>query len=116
MEKITAPVSSDKKIRAVSIVIAAVLITVALAGLYLQFAWNRYHQLAESQALQLAQSAADLLPVNHIATLSQDLEDPETSEYKFVKESLVKLVENNKSVYYAYIVYEKDGEFFSLAD
>ena len=116
MEKITTPVSSNKKIRAVITVIAIALITVTLGSFYLQFAWNRYQQAAESEALQLVQSVASLLPASQIAKLLQNPEDRETPEYKSVKESLVKLAEAAKSVYYSYIIYQKDGGYFSLAD
>jgi hypothetical protein len=116
MDKITKPASSNTKKRAVITVIAAVFITVTLGSLYLHFVWNNHQQSAESEALQLAQSAAGLLPAGHIAKLLQNPKDRETPEYKFVKESLIKLVEKAKPVYYAYIVYEKNGEYFILAD
>ena len=111
----TKPASGNYKILARITAVVLALITVTLAGLYLYYAWNRYQQSAEAEALQLAQSAADLLPASRIATLLQN-PDQKTSEYKLIKESLVKLVEKSKSVYYAYIVFEKDGGFFSLAD
>ena len=96
----TKPASGNYKILARITAVVLALITVTLAGLYLYYAWNRYQQSAEAEALQLAQSAADLLPASRIATLLQN-PDQKTSEYKLIKESLVKLVEKSKSVYYA---------------
>ena len=113
---ITKPASGNSKICARIMAIVLAFITVTLASLNLYYSWNRYQQFAESEALHLAESAANLLPASHIAALLQNPEDQESPEYRFIKESLVKLVEKSNSVHYAFILYEKNGGFFSLAD
>lgn len=97
-------------------VIAVILLMMVLGSLYLRFAWNRYQQMAQAEALQLAQSVETLLPLESIAKLSEQPGNREIPEYALVKEKLIQLVEVTSSIYYAYIVEEKDGERRILAD
>lgn len=47
-----------------------VFLIVILGFLYLYFAWGKYHDIAKSEALQLARSVESLLHVEHISTLT----------------------------------------------
>ena len=64
----------NTKINIIFKVIATALIVAILGGLYLKFAWNRYQNMAESEALQLAQSVKSLLHVDHILALGPNEE------------------------------------------
>jgi diguanylate cyclase (GGDEF)-like protein/PAS domain S-box-containing protein len=85
--------------------LSTVLIAAILGGLYLGYAFNRYKKMAESQAVQLAESVASLIHVEHIEELS---EQADTSDARLVEESLVDLVEVTDSIYYAYILKQND--------
>ncbi len=102
------------KLRMVFQLISLSLIALLLGGLYLGFAWNRYQQAVEAEALRLAGSIKALLHVEHIEALSP--EDLDTAESLLVTQSLVHLVEATEPIYYAYILKQKDDGIVVAAD
>ena len=94
-------------------IIYLIIIVLVLASLYLNFAWNRYQEMAKSEATQLGQSVGSLLHVEHIVELS---EQAAASEYHLVERSLTQLVEVTDSIYYAYILEENNGDISIVVD
>ena len=116
-QKKTSGISSQKmKARIIIPIISMLLIAVILAGLYLRFSWNRYHQMAESEALQMAQSVESLLHAEHIETLIFDDSTQAISDASLVEQSLVRLVEATDSIYYAYILKQQSENIVVIAD
>lgn len=93
-----------------------VFLIVILGFLYLCFAWGKYHDIAKSEALQLARSVESLLHVEHISTLTLE-EQPQTiSDYSLIERSLVRLVENTDSIYHAFILKKERDDVVALID
>lgn len=95
--------------------ISTVLIVVILASLYLSFAWNKYQNMAKSEAVQLAQSVGSLLHVEHIAELVSN-NQATAPDGHLVEQALTHLVEATDSIYYAYILKQQDGNISVIAD
>jgi len=91
------------------------IIIVSASGIYLNYSWNRYQEIASSEAILLAESLESLLHTEHIAKLSGSAEDLEKPEYLLTKLSLSRLVENSQ-ISFAYIMGEKDGRMIFLLD
>ncbi len=110
----TVPVSRDSRttIQLTAIIIIAVL----LGTLYLRFAWNRYQHMAKEEAFQLSQSVEALLHTGHIVSLVEAQGDRTIPEYRLVKESLIRMAEVTPRIHYVYIIGEKEGRLFILAD
>ena len=93
-----------------------IVIIVSLSVFYLRFAWNRYQEIASSEAVMLAQSLESLLHPEHIAKLSGSEEDLAKSEYVMTKLSLTQLVETTNPIRFAYLMGERDGSIIILLD
>ncbi len=93
-----------------------IVIMVLLSGLYLNFAWDRYQDIASSEAVTLAQSLESLLHPEHIAELSGGAKDLEKPEYAMAKLSLNRLAESANTIHFAYVIGEQDGDIVSLLD
>ncbi|MEA4872675.1 MAG: hypothetical protein VB076_07685, partial [Synergistaceae bacterium] len=78
------------------------LIVISIIALYLRFAWNRYNDIASSEAVMLAQSMESLLHPEHIAELSGTKEDLNKPAYVMTQLSLKRLVETNNPIRFAY--------------
>ena len=115
-QKRTAGISpKHMKVRTIFSIVSMGLIVCILAGLYLHFAWNRYSHMAKDEALQLAQSVEALLHPEHIVALV--LDGPQAlSEAATVEQSLVRLVEENDSIYYAYILNQQGENIVVITD
>ncbi len=96
-------------------IIIFILIIVSISGLYLNFAWNRYEDLASSEAVMLAKSLESLLHPEHVAELSGSAEDLEKPEYFLTKLSLTRLAETNP-ISFAYLMGERDDNIVFLLD
>lgn len=94
-------------------IVSVALIVVVLSGLYLRFAWNRYQQMQELEALKVAKSVESLLHVEHIAGL---VSDDRTQNSNLVEQSLVRLVEATDSIYYAYILKQQNENIVVITD
>jgi diguanylate cyclase (GGDEF)-like protein/PAS domain S-box-containing protein len=90
-----------------------ILILAVLASIYLSFAWHRYQDMARMEAKQLAQSVSSLLHVEHIMALG---EGDAASDEELVEQSLSYLVEVTDSIYYAYLLKEKNGDIKIVVD
>ena len=90
-----------------------ILILAVLASIYLSFAWHRYQDMARMEAKQLAQSVGSLLHVEHIMALG---EGDAASDEELVEQSLSHLVEVTDSIYYAYLLKEKNGDIKIVVD
>lgn len=101
------------KIRIPLTIISTVVIVAILASLYLSFAWYRYHQMAKSEAVQLAQSVGSLLHVEHIVALG---EQAEIQDGRLVEQALTQLVEVTDSIYYAYVLKRQSGNITIVVD
>lgn len=90
-----------------------ILILAVLTSIYLSFAWHRYQDMARMEAKQLAQSVGSLLHVEHIMALG---EGDAASDEELVEQSLSHLVEVTDSIYYAYLLKEKNGDIKIVVD
>jgi diguanylate cyclase (GGDEF)-like protein/PAS domain S-box-containing protein/putative nucleotidyltransferase with HDIG domain len=98
------------------VVVIALLILAVLSGLYLRFAWLRYQNIAESEAIMLAQSLESILHPEHILRLDGSEEDLGTADYELIKISLIRLVETTNPIRFAYVMGKKDGNIVILMD
>ncbi len=108
--------SKHMKARTVGPIVSMVVIAAILVGIYLHFSWNGYSRMAKAEALQLAQSVEALLHAEHIEALALGDSPQALSEAASVEQSLVRLVEENDSIYYAYILKRQNGNFVVMAD
>lgn len=97
-------------------IVVLIFIFIALSGLYLRFAWNNYQKSYASEALSLAQSLGTILSKEQITQLINQKEKPDELCDDSVKEKLIRLVETNGLIYYAYLLGEQNGEVLVLAD
>ena len=97
------------------IIISSTLLVFLISGLYLNFAWDRYQEMAESEACQLAHSVASLMHLDHVESLLSN-GDSNPVNFSLVEESLVSLVEVAEPIYYAYIMQERDDKIIVVAD
>lgn len=115
-KKTSGNLPENMKARIIILIISMLLVAVILGGFYLRFSWNRYHQMAESEALQMAQSVESLLHTEHIATLTFAGSTQAISDTSLVEQSLVQLVEATDSIYYAYILKQQSENIVVIAD
>lgn len=94
-------------------VLLGILAAAVLPGLYLNYARNRYQQMAKAEATQLARSVSALLHAEHIEALAKQSAPPEGC---LVEESLTTLVEVTDSIYYAYILSMRGESAVVVAD
>lgn len=92
------------------------MIIVVLSGLYLIYSWNKYQDVAESEAIMLAESLESVIHSDQIAKLSGSAEDLEKSVYKMTKQSLIQLVETTNPIRFAYLMGERNGGIVFLMD
>ncbi len=92
------------------------LIVISIIALHLRFAWNRYNDIASSEAVMLAQSMESLLHPEHITELSGTKEDLNKPAYVMTQLSLKRLVETNNPIRFAYIFGERNGSMIFLID
>ena len=92
------------------------MIIVVLSGLYLIYSWNKYQNIAESEAIMLAESLESVIHSDQIAKLSGSAEDLEKSVYKMTKQSLMQLVETTNPIRFAYLMGERDGKIIVFID
>lgn len=87
-----------------------------LSCFYLRFAWNRYSDIASSEAMMLANSIESMLHTEHIIQLSGSPEDINTPQYEMTKSTLSKLVETANPIRFAYLMAERNGKIIFLTD
>lgn len=97
-------------------VIIVIVVIAVLSGLYLRFAWDRYQDIASSEAIMLAQSLETLFRTEEIARLSGSDADLVKPEYIMTKSSLMQLVKTTNPIHFAYLVGERDGSIVILLD
>ena len=98
------------------LVIVFIAVIFALSGLYLRFAWQRYENIASSEAVMLAQSLVTLIHSEEIAELSGSLADLEKPAYRMLKSSLMQLVNTTNPIHFAYLIQEQAGSIVILMD
>lgn len=86
------------------------------SGLFLRFSWQRYNEMASSEAIQLAQSMEALVHPEHIKGLTGSPKDVENPEYIIAKKSLVRLVGARNNIHFAYFLKEQSGKLLFLMD
>jgi PAS domain S-box-containing protein len=91
-------------------------VTLVLCGLYLHLSWNRYEDIVSSEAVMLAESLESLLHPEHIVELSGTDQDLDKPEYITIKHTLMRLLENENPVRFAYLMAERDGKIIFLLD
>lgn len=96
-------------------IILAVLVLSVIA-LHLRFSWNRYSEIAASEAIMLAESVESIMHTEHILELSGREEDTSKPEYIMTKFSLSKLVTTTNPIRFAYIVAQRNDEIIFLVD
>lgn len=104
-----------KKYIGMRIIIIALSI-VAMSGLYLMYAWNRYQDEASSQAIELAEAIESAMPKQHISKLSGSAEDIDNPEYITIKKNLSQLVEATNPIHFAYLMAERAENIIILMD
>lgn len=103
-----------KKTRINSIILTVIVLLIV--SLHLRFAWNRYNDIASSEAIMLAQSMESLLHPEHISELSGTGESMNNPVYIMTKLSLKRLVDTNNPIRFAYIFGERNGSMIFLID
>lgn len=98
------------------IFVFATLIVLILSSLYLHYEWHKYHEMALSEAVQLAQSLESLLHPEHIEELSGSEADIKLPEYSMAKTSLMRLVDTTNPLRFAYLMAERNGNLVFLMD
>ncbi len=96
-------------------IILTVLVVLIIA-FYLRFSWDRYNEIASSEAIMLAESAESILHPQHIAELSGREEDITKPEYIMTKRSLSELLKTANPIYFAYLMSQRNGNIVILAD
>ena len=92
------------------------LVGFLLSAFYLRFAWNRYYDIASSEAMMLAQSIESMLHTEHVSQLSGSPKDIDTPQYEMTKFTLSQLVERTNPVRFAYLMAERNGKIIFLLD
>lgn len=98
------------------ILIFVTLMVLLISGLYLQYEWRKYQEIASSEAIQLAQALETLLHPQHIEELSGSAKDIENPEYSMTKTSLMRLVDIANPIRFAYLMGERNGNLVFLMD
>lgn len=93
-----------------------VVIFILASSLYLRVLWNNYYEETSLEAITLAESVGSLLHSDHIAELSGNKGDLEKTEYIMTTLSLSNLTKTSDSIYFAYILGEKNGYMVFMAD
>ena len=101
-----------RKTRINSILLSVIVLL--LVALHLRYAWNRYNDIASSEAVMHAQSMESLLHPEHISELSGTEKDLDNPAYIMTKLSLQKLVETNNPIRFAYLMAEKENSIIIL--
>lgn len=106
----------DRKKRITLIGVFWAVVIIGLSGWYLSFSWLKYNAVASTKAIQLAESLQALLHAEHVSELTGKEEDLGKHGYLLTKSSLKDLVEITKSIRYAYLIAEQNGEIVLLVD
>ncbi len=78
--------------------------------------YNHYRLKAESDALSFSKAAAAFIDPDSIAKLDAHISDVDKPEYNEIKNSLSEFNKQNSSVAFAYLLAEREGKLFFLAD
>lgn len=78
------------------IIFTALILSIIV--LYLRFSWNRYNEIASSEAIMLAESLESVMHTEHILALSGSEEDTAKPEYIMTKLSLSELVKTTNPI------------------
>lgn len=95
------------------IFVFATLIVLILSSLYLHYEWHKYHEMASSEAVQLAQSLESLLHPEHIEELSGSEADIKLPEYSMAKTSLMRLVDTTNPLRFGHCTIAEGVEYES---
>lgn len=92
------------------------VIVLLIVSFHLRFAWNRYNDIASSEAIMLAQSMGSLLHPEHISELSGTGESLNNPAYIMTRLRLKSLVDTNNPIRFAYLLGERNGSMIFLID
>jgi len=92
------------------------LIVILMCAVYLSFAYNRHSNTMSSEAIMLGESLCSLLDTEHIKELSGDPGDTSSIDYKSTKQSLIRVIQEDNWLHFAYIMSVKDGKMLFLLD
>lgn len=74
------------------------VLVLSVIALHLRFSWNRYNEIASSEAIMLAESVESVIHPEHILELSGSKEDTAKPEYIMTKLSLSELVKTTNPI------------------
>lgn len=74
-----------------------VLVMLLMGGIYLNLAWNRYQNIASSEAIMLARSLESMTHYDHIEELTGSPEDLNNPEYQILKEDFRQVLDTNQN-------------------
>ena len=92
------------------------VLVLSLIAINLRFSWNRYSEIASSEAIMLAESVESVIHPEHILELSGSEEDVLNPDYILTKLSLSNLVKTNNPIRFAYLMSQRDGKIIILVD
>ena len=92
------------------------VLVLSVVALHLRFSWNRYNEIASSEAIMLAESVESVIHPEHILELSGSKEDTAKPEYIMTKLSLSELVKTTNPIRFAYLMSQRDGKIIILVD
>ena len=92
------------------------VLVLSLIALYLRFSWNRYSEIASSEAIMLAESVESVIHPEHILALSGSEADITNPEYIMAQLRLSELVKTTNPICFAYIVAQRNDKIIFLVD
>ena len=96
------------------IIFTALILSIIV--LYLRFSWNRYNEIASSEAIMLAESLESVMHTEHLLALSGSEEDTANPDYILTKLSLTELVKTTNPIRFAYLMSQRNGKIIILVD
>ena len=104
-----------KRSSLISIIIFTIVFA-SLSGAYLTFEWNKYKNIAESEAIQLSQSVVAFLYPESLQKLSGTVKDLDNPAYIGSKLGLERFINQTNNIKFAYSLIERDGKIVFVLD
>lgn len=111
-EKVKTKITSKAKAGLFIIVIISLL----LGAGYIYITWKNSIQQEEDKAVDMAESARAFLMPDVIEKLKVSLKDIDKPEYINIKNSLKEFKISNNNIHTAYLLAQKNGEFYYMVD
>ncbi len=109
--------TSDKRLNSkFKKIILPVIIFLIISSVYINYVWHRSVKSTENNAIKNAETFAAGIHKTLIHEFNGNSGDLDKTEYKEIKNSLIRLVKNNDEIRRAYIFVKKEDKIHILAD